>query len=194
MAKPWERREKEGAKAFAAFEIYRSMPAPERTFVSVATQCDKSASLMGKWCGRHEWVIRARAFDESVAALDAERLREKRVKELEETRERNRILGRLALARVTTALANEKKQIPITCAVDVYRMAKTGMMLEAAGHATAMEAGKATTSGDNRGEPEGPRITKLEVEIIGDGGIRISAEDIAAKLRSFYDKPQGPAS
>lgn len=195
MAKAWERREKESAKAFAAFELYRNMPAPERSASNVGPLCGKSASLTTRWCTQHEWVSRARAFDESVAMADAERLKAKRLKESEEMRERYRVVGRLVMARTTKAISREvdgEGVIPIETSVDVYRMMKTATMLEQIGHETAGDPGRAVSSGDNRGMDEDvPRITKLEVEIITDGGKRISGDDIAAQLRAFYDKPNG---
>lgn len=63
----WDRRDDEGAKAYAAFELYRDLMGP-RTIAAVAAKCQKSVSLLNRWSQRYEWPARAAAFDAQVSA------------------------------------------------------------------------------------------------------------------------------
>ena len=192
MAKPWERGEKESSQAFAAFQLYLNQPQETRTLANVATQCSKSIALIMRWSARDKWVDRVRAFDSSVALEAADKLRAQRVKEHEEMRERHRVVGRLALAKATSALTrNEKNAIPIESVGDVAALAKVAMLLEKSGHEDVAGPGRAKMSGDDRGidSEDLPRLTKLEVVIVGDGGKTLDVVDLVARLRSFYDTP-----
>jgi hypothetical protein len=62
MSKPWERRDNETAKAFAAFTAYRDLGA-QRSLAKVGDKLGKSEALMERWSARHEWVMRAQAWD-----------------------------------------------------------------------------------------------------------------------------------
>ncbi|WP_328902302.1 hypothetical protein OHR86_22435 [Streptomyces sp. NBC_00441] len=66
----WERRDGETEPAFEAFRVYRDMGAV-RTTRGVAQVLGKSAQLIGRWSSTHDWVARARAFDNQ---RDAEHL------------------------------------------------------------------------------------------------------------------------
>jgi hypothetical protein len=79
----WERRAGESAKAFAAFGVYRDLPAAERSAVRVASEFGRHVRLIERWRSRHRWVERAAAFD-------SERDRRKREAMLEETAEMGR--------------------------------------------------------------------------------------------------------
>lgn len=145
-----------------------------------------------RWSARDKWVDRVRAFDSSVALEAADKLRAQRVKEHEEMRERHRVVGRLALAKATSALTrNEKNAIPIESVGDVAALAKVAMLLEKSGHEDVAGPGRAKVSGDDRGSDSEdlPRLTKLEVVIVGDGGKTLDVVDLVARLRSFYDTP-----
>jgi len=192
VGKPWERGEKESSQAFAAFQLYLNQPHDARSFERVAEGLNKSRTLVARWSARDKWVERVRAFDSSVALEAADKLRAQRVKEHEEMRERHRVVGRLALAKATTALArSEKDAIPIESAGDVATLIKAGMMLEKSGHEDVAGPGRAKMSGDDRGSEADdlPRLTKLEVVIVGDGGKTLDVVDLVARLRSFYDTP-----
>lgn len=192
MAKPWEKLESESGKSFEAFMAYMGQPSETRTLANVATALGKSTALIERWSARDKWVERARAFDSSVALEAADKLRAQRVKEHEEMRERHRVVGRLALAKATTALARtEKLAIPIESAGDVATLIRAGMALEKSGHEDVAGPGRAKMSGDDRGSDSDdlPRLTKLEVVIVGDGGKTLDVVDLVARLRSFYDTP-----
>lgn len=72
MAKPWNMRPDEGAKAYQAFEQYRDA-GPGRTVEAVAAACKKSVSLLNRWSSVNGWAERVRAFDEAAAAKAADR-------------------------------------------------------------------------------------------------------------------------
>lgn len=198
MAKPWDRRDNESAKAFSAFEIYRAMGPNERSLDAVSQKLAKSTDLLKRWSSRHEWVKRVTAFDDSVAKVAAEKEHAKRVKELDEMRERHRAIGRLAIARVAKKLSEEtddgKPVLAIESTVDVWRLGKLGLVLEQSGHESGTAPGRARLSGDGNesgDDPDVPLIHTLQIEVIGDGGQTISSADLVAKLAAFYDKPEG---
>lgn len=197
MAKPWDRRDNESAKAFSAFEIYRAMGPSERSLDAVRQEAGKNPRLIERWSQRHEWVKRVTAFDDSVAKVAAEKEHAKRVKELDEMRERHRAIGRLAIARVAKKLSEEtddgKPTLPIESTVDVWRLGKLGLVLEQSGHESGTAPGRARMSGDgdDPDDPDTPTIHTLQIEVIGDGGQVISGSDLVAKLAAFYDKPEG---
>ncbi len=78
MAKAWEQREKETGPAFTAFEAYRAMPPDERSLAKLGVSLGKSTTLMEGWSSKHDWVDRARAWDNELArkVLDEEQRRQ----------------------------------------------------------------------------------------------------------------------
>jgi hypothetical protein len=79
MTHPWEQRDDESSKAFAAFVAYLEL-GPERSIDKAAQQSGiKTSSTRARWwlewSRRFDWVARARAFDahefaERIAARD----------------------------------------------------------------------------------------------------------------------------
>lgn len=67
MALPFDQRSNESTPAWEAFTVYRDMRA-ERSHEAVGQKLGKSSALISRWSKRHEWVIRARAYD---IAMDA---------------------------------------------------------------------------------------------------------------------------
>lgn len=192
MGKAWEKLESESSKSFEAFRTYLGQTAGQRSLEDVATTLSKSGQLIRRWSARDKWVERVAAFDATVAAEAAGKLREQRIKEHEEMRERHRVVGRVFLAKATKAITAEKElAIPITSVNDVAALAKVAMLLEKSGHEDVAGPGRAKMSGDDRGSDSEdlPRLTKLEVVIVGDGGKTLDVVDLVARLRSFYDTP-----
>ena len=62
----WERREKETSKAFAAFVVYRDQDPLERSIKQAARDVGKSEQQFTRWSNRHDWVVRAGAYDDFV--------------------------------------------------------------------------------------------------------------------------------
>jgi hypothetical protein len=71
--KPWEQQPDEGPEAFEAFDTYAKM-GPTRSLERVATELDKSFTLMGRWSSRHAWTIRANAWDRSLARITNQKI------------------------------------------------------------------------------------------------------------------------
>ena len=98
--KLWERQPSETAKAYAAFLLYRDLPAIDRS-VSAARerhQRDTKGTLRQwkGWSMRNGWVNRAAEHDSDLAS----RRREHTAKELERSQDDALILIRAALAKV----------------------------------------------------------------------------------------------
>lgn len=79
MTDPWERQEGEGDERFEAFVMYRDL-GHERTIRRVATELDKSRTLIGRWSSEDGWIGR-------VAAWEAFRDKVRREAHLDEVRE-----------------------------------------------------------------------------------------------------------
>ena len=71
---PWQQQADEGAKAFAAFCTYRDL-GTERSIDKANQDIKKSRSLVGRWCVKHHWVERCRAWDEYLDQQTREELR-----------------------------------------------------------------------------------------------------------------------
>lgn len=67
----WARREGETEPAFEAFRVYRDMGA-SRNQIAVAEVLGKSQQLLSRWSAKHEWVERARAYDNHRDADNAD--------------------------------------------------------------------------------------------------------------------------
>lgn len=68
MSQPWERREGETSKAFAAFCVYRDM-GPERSIDKVSAKYQKSVALLNRWCQANDWPRRATSYDDHMDAV-----------------------------------------------------------------------------------------------------------------------------
>jgi hypothetical protein len=68
---PWERRADETSVAYEAFRAYLELGS-ERSSERVGKMLGKSHTLMTRWCARHEWVARSRAWDSISANAAAE--------------------------------------------------------------------------------------------------------------------------
>ena len=93
--KPWERQPGETAKAFAAFLLYRDMPAVDRS-VAAAWGRKKGGKQGERWCTSHDWVNRAAEHDSDLAS----RRRERMEKELDRAQDDAAVLIRATLAKV----------------------------------------------------------------------------------------------
>ncbi len=71
----WDRQPGERGKHWEAFQIYRDLPAGERTLAKVAELLGKSATLMERWSGEDGWVARSHQFDVFVDQETQQRTR-----------------------------------------------------------------------------------------------------------------------
>lgn len=60
---PWARQPSEGAKPFAAFQVYRDQPPMERSVRRLAETIGRSRAIVGRWSSRWSWVTRVTAWD-----------------------------------------------------------------------------------------------------------------------------------
>ncbi len=96
----WERQPSETAKAYAAFLLYRDLPAIDRSVAAArdGQERDKKGTLRqwNGWSMRNGWVNRAAEHDSDLAS----RRREHTAKEMERSQDDALILIRAALAKV----------------------------------------------------------------------------------------------
>ena len=97
----WERQPGETAKAYAAFLLYRDLPAVDRTIVAAVVEHRKiggKASVRNweTWASRYNWRNRAAEHDSDLAS----RRRERMAKELERAQDDAVVLIRAALDKV----------------------------------------------------------------------------------------------
>lgn len=108
---PWERQPGEPTRAYAAFCLYRDMPASERSLRAVAgrlygpNRTTKVPKTLARWSARWRWVERAAAWDEE----QDRRAREAQLKAIQEMRERH---AREAMALQQKALQRLKDMDP----------------------------------------------------------------------------------
>ena len=98
--KPWERQPGETAKAYAAFLLYRDLPAIDRSVAAAreGQQKDNKGTVRqwNGWSMNNGWVNRAAEHDSDLAS----RRRERMAKELERAQDDTVTLARAALAKV----------------------------------------------------------------------------------------------
>lgn len=70
MRDAWMQRDNESSKAYAAFCVYRDL-GPDRSLDKVVQKLAKSVQLFKRWSSQHNWVERARAWDEEQDRLVA---------------------------------------------------------------------------------------------------------------------------
>jgi hypothetical protein len=60
---PWERQPGESDPAWAAFLVYRDLPASARSIARVVSDTGKSRSLIAGWSSKWDWPARAKEYD-----------------------------------------------------------------------------------------------------------------------------------
>ncbi|MDF2787670.1 MAG: hypothetical protein K0S80_768 [Neobacillus sp.] len=83
MKPSYERLEGESKQAFEGFVVYRNLGLT-RNLKDVGKKLGKNHSLIKRWSSHHNWVERARAFDEEMdrkAILENEQLRKQMIKD-----------------------------------------------------------------------------------------------------------------
>jgi hypothetical protein len=74
MADPWERRDGESVKAYAAFRVFRDA-GPHRSIASTAQEVAASTRTVERWSSQFDWATRAEAWDDTQwTAEDGARL------------------------------------------------------------------------------------------------------------------------
>ena len=93
--KLWERQPSETPKAYAAFLLYRDLPAVDRS-VAAAWGRKLGGKQWERWCTSHDWVNRAAEHDSDLAS----RRRERMAKEVERAQDDAVVLIRATLDKV----------------------------------------------------------------------------------------------
>ena len=98
---PWNRQPGETAKAYAAFLLYRDLPAIDRSIVAAAAQQRQNGGKAPvrnweTWASRYNWRNRAAEHDSDLAS----RRRERMAKELDRAKDDAAVLIRATLAKV----------------------------------------------------------------------------------------------
>jgi hypothetical protein len=65
---PWEQQPGESARGYQGFVVYRDLEA-SRSLRKVAAQLRKNDSLIERWSSKHDWVVRAHAYDAHILQL-----------------------------------------------------------------------------------------------------------------------------
>lgn len=120
---PWERQEKETAKAYEAFSEYRDMGA-SRSLAKVGQKLGKSKAQMEKWSKKYGWVARAEEWDVEQDRL----IRIALTKDIGAMRKRHADMAKAMLIKAAKAL----QQIPDDeiKASDISRMVDVATKLE----------------------------------------------------------------
>ena len=68
MANAWDKQENETNRSYPAFCEYLKLPPNERSLAKVAKILGKSETHIENWSRKYQWVSRAAAYDEYMAA------------------------------------------------------------------------------------------------------------------------------
>jgi hypothetical protein len=120
----WERQHNEPHKAYAAFRVFRDMPAFRRDLPGITTQTGFSLRRLQELAVTWDWRERANTWDDACHRIeDAERLEAIRA-----MHEIHRKAGRAAIVKAMQALANyDASRMPISA---VARLMELGAKLE----------------------------------------------------------------
>ena len=123
MAQPWERQENETDVAFEAFNTYRDMGLA-RSLSKVGEALGKSETLMSRWSSEHNWVDRARAWEDEQDRI----LRNEQIEDIKKMRKRH---ANLAVEMLAKALEGLKHLDPEELnAVSIGRLVEVASKLE----------------------------------------------------------------
>ena len=99
-AQPWDRRPGEPTKAYAAFRIYRDLPAAQRDFERTAEQAGVVGRSTRRWASAWDWHERADAWDDACHQIDDQ----ERLEAIRAMHGLHRKAGRAAVGKAMQAL------------------------------------------------------------------------------------------
>jgi hypothetical protein len=110
----WEQQKKESAKAYEAFKTYLELGA-SRSLEMVSQKLGKSKTICDRWSRTHQWVKRALAYDQHIAAIQEKAIEKEAVREaIDWHRERARIRSEaLENGRLLVDKARQMLKFPI---------------------------------------------------------------------------------
>ncbi|MFA5313040.1 MAG: hypothetical protein WC375_06985 [Methanomassiliicoccales archaeon] len=136
MANPWERREGETSKAYAAFCFYRDL-GPDRSVPKALEACGKpigSLSWWQLWSRTNDWVERSAAYDDHENEIIRKRLEAKRMAAIEKQAELAEAMLKKVKDRVDT--------IELAFPSDVAKWADVGTKMQRLALGEPTEIGK----------------------------------------------------
>jgi hypothetical protein len=149
---PWDRQRDEGARAYAAFRIYRDLGPTDRSLSLVAQASEKSLTWMKEWSRRHSWVGRARAWDAENDRIK----RAQHIKGLEEMARRHMATGQLLQQRSLRRFAEmTDEDVKAMTVSETIRLVEIGIRLERQGRAD-LDLVQPTRAGVRTEIPERP--------------------------------------
>lgn len=120
----WERQAGEPATPYAAFRIYRDLPAPQRNLSAVATQVKLSDRRCRYWALTYNWRERAQAWDDACHRIEDQ----ERLELIRQMHSLHRRAGRAALSKAVQALTLlQPEHMP---ASTIARLLELGAKLE----------------------------------------------------------------
>lgn len=142
---PWERQEKETAKNYEAFCIYRDL-GPGRSLRLVSEMCGKNESLLSRWSAKFDWVKRASLWDDEQDRIERKEAQEAQVREIRKMRKRQADSGYAMQIKGLEAL----KKLPLEemSAQDIVKMMIEGAKLERLGRGDVGEVVEERNGGD----------------------------------------------
>lgn len=121
----------ESSAAFAAFGVYRKMPAGERTLARVAEELGKSEGIIRRWSAKHGWIQRCRDYDDAIEQRDAEVEEEvARTSAKRHISQAQRLQG-IAMGELERlAEFSQDSEIPLLRPTDAIKMVEVGFKME----------------------------------------------------------------
>ena len=168
-AQPWERQPTDTDKAWEAFEIYRSLGA-NRSLLKVGQQLGKSTTLLSRWSSRHDWTLRAAAWDRYQARTINMRV----LQGTAEMRERQAVLAmRIEETAQKRILDMTPEEIALLSPMEVCALLKV---------AGEMERRAREIPEDDPDVPLAPLAPKFEIQIIRPGhdmiGVQLQVDGV----------------
>jgi hypothetical protein len=157
----FDRLEKESAKAYEAFALYRDLPPSERSLVAVSERLGKQLSMFKRWSAQFQWVKRATAWDTHQDRIRRTRLAAEREKTRERQSNNNRIASQALMAPIL-ALAKRAQAKPDTFA-NVPAAELTKLAALSAKALTAIHRDERS----EEGTPQDSSTPEKPVEIVG---------------------------
>ena len=147
-SKSWERQKGETEKAYEAFYIYLQM-GKERAVRKVEQELHKSHQLIARWSSDHNWVKRARDYDNYLIQLEMEA--------------QQKVLANMRKRQIQTAVLLQKKAVEALDQLDISSL-KPQQILSFITAGAALE--KQTRSEERMKESENTQTLSLADTII----------------------------
>jgi hypothetical protein len=122
-SQPWDRQPNEPSRAYAAFRLFRDMPATQRKPSAVPDISLRSAE---RWCANWNWRARADAWDDACAQVDDQ----ERLEAIRQMHGVHRKAGRLAVLKAVQALNMLSAEDMLHSPSIIARMLELGAKLE----------------------------------------------------------------